>query len=278
VRRYRDATGATAQRRLATQPCGAWHPGPASDDQHASEITLVRATATFWQQIGEIAAINSTESRSDACAANIRNLEVVESDLTAVIRPLSEKKTRFEADEGRRQVRNNRTAHDFSAITIDAGRDVHGVNGRRVRIDCSHSRREIATDRAFEAAAKHGVDQQLRFGVEIALPRHDNAAFGRKIAIGCCRVAAQGFRIDQCDNRHNNAILCRKARDNIAIPAIVARTANDLPAFRLRETAARNPHSGRRGTIHQQVSGNAVIVDRNAVDLSNRGHGVDVCG
>ena len=111
-----------------------------------------------------------------------------------------------------------------------------------------------------------------------AVPGHDDAAIGNEIAVSSCRIAFQFVRRRQRNDRNDNALLRRKSCKYVAVAAIVARAAENLPSFRLgKETEGLVQHL-HRCRSHERVAGDAETVDRRAINLADTFYRINIVG
>ncbi len=211
-------------------------------------------------------------------AAVFRYLETVEHDHTAELCAFTREQSRLQADEGHREICRDRRAHHLPRVAVHTRRDVEGHHVGLVGIDGRHGRGEFAGDVAFETAAQQGVHDQTGLLVQGALPVHDDASFGSKIAIGGCRVARQRLRVYQCQHGHDKSFLRGKPCDDIAVTRIVAGAADDLPARCIGKPFSSSPDRSSPGPGHQGIARNALVLDRCSIDLAHGCDGIDFDG
>ena len=105
--RNADAPGSGPKRCRAAQAGGTGHARTTADDQHVTKVAFVRATGSFWQPFDQKLIVNALKCRLNPVVTLRRYAEIIEPDFTTVIRTLTQKKARFEPNEGRRHVCDN---------------------------------------------------------------------------------------------------------------------------------------------------------------------------
>ena len=278
IRCQADPACAGTERCLAAQPGSPRHALAAADHQHVAEIALVRCSWPGRQQLGRQRFVDTAHDRSLARPACLWNIQILEDQLAAVTRGIVEKQTGFQADEGHGQIGPDRAAQHLAGIAVDSGWHVERNYGGRVRVYRRHRLGEGSSHGPLESAAEYPVDQHLRVLVELAGPALYDTAFGLVVLVGPRRITGQGCRIDQRQDRNDDAFTGRQARDHVAVTGIVAGAADNLPALRIGKSLSRRLQRRRTRTRHQRIAWNAVVLDRGAVDLANGRDGIDVDG
>ena len=273
---YEARTG--AERRLARQPDCAGHAFAAADDQHVAEIALVSASGTPLEAAAQDPARYSPAHGLRLRTAVLRYVEAVERDDAAEFRPFTREQSRLQPHEGHREIGLDRCAHHLPGIAVDPGRYVERHHVGPMGIHGRHGLCKFAGNVALETAAQQGIHDQSRLIVQHAFPRHDDAAFRGKITVRGRRIAGQRFRIHERKHGNDDAVLCGEPRDNVAIARIVAGTAHDLPALRVRKPLPRGADRRSAGSRHQRVARNALVFDRPAIDLTHGRNGIDFDG
>lgn len=182
--------------------------------------------------------------------------------------PLTEEQPGFQTDKSRCHVRDHGRTHNRARVAMYAGRDIHSVNIRVMCIDRRDSCTEITTHITLQPAAEHRVNQQLRFGIELTAPACHYPAFCDIVGIGCCCITRQRFRVNQSNNRDDNAILRCEPRNNISVATVISRAAHDLPAARSRKVRSRLKQRRQSGALHKRVALRARL-DRYPIYFAN---------
>ena len=106
-------------------------------------------------------------------------------------------------------------------------------------VDGRHGLRKLSANVTFKATSEYRVHQKFGIKVKLAAPGHDDAAVSDEICVSRRRIALKRLRIDQRQDRHKNAFLRRKSRDDVTVTGVVAGAANRLPALRIGKSPAR---------------------------------------
>ena len=130
--------------------------------------------------------------------------------------------------------------------------------------------------KAFYYALVSHVDEQVGRGIELTRPASNRPAGGGIIGIGGGGITLQRSRVDERDDHDGDACARGEPRDHVTIARIVAGTAHDLPAPRIRKSAPRLADGSGAGTCHQCVPRYALVLDRRAIDFAHGGDGADI--
>ena len=133
----------------------------------------------------------------------------------------------------------------------------------------------VAGRLAFQSGAEHGIDNQLDMCRDIRMKGLDLATRGD---VGLARrqgIALHPGRITKLHDEYRMAGLQRQPANDVAIAAIVARTAEHQQGARLRPAVAQQVPGRLAGARHQRITRNARLLDGAAVELPHLCGGVE---
>ncbi|MCY1401361.1 hypothetical protein D9M71_164780 [compost metagenome] len=253
--RQRHQPGPASQRTLRREQRRTAQPAVAAHHQQVPELPLV-CSARTWRQAHETARRHTLgDARRQRDQGGI-GLQIVEYQLTHLVRCIGGEQAQLETDEGHRQVRTHRNAKDAAGVGAEAGGDVHGQHRQSTGVDQADRLGVGLAHLAGQPGAQQGIHHYAFQGSAFA-PRLDTHTRGSGFIPRQRRVAGQRIGSAHRQHLHLPAGTLGQGRDKVAIAGIVAPPGQHAEASGFRPTPAQGAPGRVGGTLHQLEAGRA---------------------
>lgn len=264
-------TGTRTQCRFAGKPHRAAHTLITADHQHMPVTALVTAACPRRQHPPEQLRTGTLQLRADPGGIHGPDTQIAVRNPAAAIRPGAQVQTLFQTDKGRGEVRAHRHTLNRAARAMQARRDIDRKHRQTRTVNRRH-RIGIATlDGTLQPRAEQCIDTESRT-IEAEISRQkvfSRTAGGQKILVGGRRITLQRGRVRDRQHAHLQPGSKCQLRDDIAVATVVAAAAKYHPVIRSRESFARGTESHLPGPLHQFVTGNALLLNRDTIELAH---------
>ncbi len=253
-RRDADQPGTDAQCGLAGEAHRPGHPGSTADDEHAAELAFVRHAPPARQRSREIGLAEPLQARLERGFLGNPDLQIVEGEASAQLRALAEEQPGLERHEADRRIRAHRCAQDRAAVGVEARGQVQCQHRPPAGVHRGDDLHDPRAHRLGQAGAKQCVDDHLGLGEPRRIEGQHAPAARDEVIAGAARIAAE------TRGRHGGQHPCvepgglRKARQHVAIAAVVAAAGDHDDAQRPRPAAAQRAQRGLAGALHQRIA------------------------
>jgi hypothetical protein len=169
----------------------------------------------------------------------------------------------------------HRLAERHTAVAVEARGNVEGEYRATGTVDGTNGIGGIAARGLCQSGPKHGIDDDLALAQQRVVQRQRRAAAGREIGMRLTGIALEPRDRRRRDHADLQTRGLRKAREHVAIPAIVAATADDDDPVRHGPAGPQITQRGLSGPLHQGVTGYRQRLDGALVQFTHLGSGID---
>ena len=264
---HADQPCANPQGRFGTQHNRARHAVFATDSKHMSKSSLVDISRP-WRKQARQRYVEQFRVRLKWQEHVIGNLQRIELQRSATIRPIGSELPALPADEADRRIGAQHLALGNSAIGIESGRNIKCELAPHVAVHLTDQRSGHARRRTRQAGAEQTIDQDIGSRQQSRFIGYRNAATGLQ-PDGACpgRITVRACAHRDNGNRESIGLGQRCQQKRVA--AVVATAGNHGERACVGPTSAQQRIRRRSRPLHQFGAGKAGRGNRRLIDAAD---------